>query len=146
MKAPDLFSDSDRERIRIAIEQAEALTSGEVRVYIEDECKTEVLDRAVFIFAELNMHITDLRNGVLIYLAVDDKKFAIIGDAGIHEKVGESFWNEIKLKMVDYFKISKFTDGLEFGIIEAGKALKNYFPHQSGDINELSDDIIFGAE
>ncbi len=146
MKATDFFSKSDRERIRLAIEQAESMTSGEIRVYIEDECKTEVLDRAVFVFAELNMHLTDLRNGVLIYLALEDKKFAIIGDAGIHAKVGDDFWNKIKEKMATYFKESKFTDGLEHGILESGIALKNHFPHQNGDKNELSDDIIFGKE
>ena len=146
MKAPDLFTDSDREKIRLAIEEAESMTSGEIRVYIEDECKTEVLDRAVFIFAELDMHLTDIRNGVLIYLAVIDKKFAIIGDAGIHSKVGDEFWKLNKLKMSEFFKQSKFTEGLVSGILEAGSALKAHFPHQGGDKNELSDDIIFGAE
>ncbi len=144
MKAPDLFSDSDRERIRLAVEQAESMTSGEIGVYIEDECKMEVLDRAAFVFAELNMHLTDLRNGVLIYLAVVDKKFAIIGDAGIHAKVGDDFWNKIKEKMAISFKESKFTDGLAHGILESGIALKNYFPHQIDDKNELPNDIIFG--
>ncbi len=144
MIAPDLFSDEDRQRIKTAIENAESLTSGEIRVYIEDECRVSVLDHSAFIFSELKMHNTELRNGVLIYLAVKDNKFAIIGDAGIHAKVGDAFWNTIKEDMFQYFKKSEFTDGLVKGINDAGKALGAYFPRSLDDNNELSDDIIFG--
>ncbi len=144
MIAPDLFSDEDRQRIKTAIENAESLTSGEIRVYIEDECRVSVLDHSAFIFSELKMHNTELRNGVLIYLAVKDNKFAIIGDAGIHAKVGDAFWNTIKEDMFQYFKKREFTDGLVKGINDAGKALGAYFPRSLDDNNELSDDIIFG--
>jgi len=144
MIAPDLFSDEDRQRIKTAIENAESLTSGEIRVYIEDECRVSVLDHSAFIFSELKMHNTELRNGVLIYLAVKDNKFAIIGDAGIHAKVGDAFWNTIKEDMFQYFKKREFTDGLVKGINDAGKALGVYFPRSLDDNNELSDDIIFG--
>jgi uncharacterized membrane protein len=144
MKAPDLFSDADRQRIKSAIENAESMTSGEIRVYIEDECKGSVLDHTAFIFSELKMHNTALRNGVLIYLAVKDNKFAIIGDAGIHSKVGDEFWNTIKEDMVQHFKKKEFADGLVKGINDAGKALSTYFPRSLNDTNELSDDVIFG--
>ena len=145
MKAPDLFSAADRERIRYAIEQAELQTSGELRVFIDDDCKEDVLDKAAFIFSELEMHKTELRNGVLIYLAVNHKKFAIIGDAGIHSKVGEQFWTKTKSEMAAYFVAGRFAEGLEHGVKEAGEKLKAFFPRLTDDVNELSDDIIFGG-
>lgn len=142
--APDLFSDTDRDLLKAAIGEAEQLTSGEVRVYIEDECKGDVLDHAAFIFEELQMHKTDLRNGVLIYLATKHKKFAVIGDAGIHAKVGDDFWKEIKEKMLIQFKKGKFVEGLKVAIIDVGHALKTHFPYSKDDINELPNDIVFG--
>lgn len=144
MKAIDYFSPEQRERIKQAVNAAEMLTSGEVRVYMEDKCKTDVLDRAAFVFAEMMMHKTAARNGVLIYLALEDKKFAIIGDVGIHAKVGDDFWSNIKENMAEHFKNSRFTDGLIQGITEAGQALQQYFPRTDADKNELSDDIQFG--
>ena len=144
MKAADHFTDAERERIRQTVHAAEALTSGEIRLYIEDKCKVDVLDRAAFVFAEMMMHKTKERNGVLIYLALSDKKFAIIGDAGIHAKVGDDFWNTIKHDMMEHFKQMRFTDGLAHGILEAGKALQKHFPRADDDSNELSDEIVFG--
>ena len=144
MKAIQHFTADDRERIRGAVKEAESLTSGEIRVYIEDKCKGEVMDRAAFIFGELMMHKTDERNGVLIYLAIDDKKFAIIGDAGIHAKTGDHFWDAIKTNMADHFRQSQFTQGLITAIKESGEALQKFFPHQPDDRNELSDEIQFG--
>jgi len=145
MAAPDLFNEDDRKRVKSAIENAESLTSGELRVYIEDECKGNVLDRAALVFDKLGMADTAERNGVLIYLAVSHNKFAIIGDAGIHEKVGDHFWNKTSEEMKVFFKAGKYTDGLVHGVNEAGQKLKAYFPHKIDDTNELSDDIIFGA-
>ena len=104
MKAESLFQEADRIRIREAVTNAELETSGEIRVFMEDECKDNVLDRAAFIFAQLEMNATELRSGVLIYLAVDDRKFCIIGDAGIHQKVGNNFWEEITTEMGVFFK------------------------------------------
>ena len=144
MKAIDYFTPEQRERIKQAVHHAEMLTSGELRVYIEDKCKIDVLDRAAFVFAEMMMHKTAERNGVLIYLALEDKKFAIIGDVRIHAKVGDNFWNTIKESMAEHFKNSRFTDGLIQGITEAGHALQQYFPRTDADRNELSDDIQFG--
>lgn len=144
MKALELFSPEDRERVKLAIGKAEMQTSGEIRVYIDDECKEDVMDQAAFVFAELNMHRTELRNGVLIYLAVEDHKFAIIGDAGIHAKVGDQFWNKIKAEMLQRFREGKVTEALEVAILEAGEQLKQFFPRSSDDKNELPDDMVFG--
>ena len=144
MKAIDHFSDAERTQIREAIARAEAVTSGEIRVYIEDECIGDVLDRAAFIFAKLEMDKTEERNGVLIYLALAHRKFAILGDAGIHAKVGDDFWISTKEMMKLRFKENKFTEGFVAGIGAAGEALKKHFPHQDNDKNELSDDVVFG--
>lgn len=145
MKAEELFQEADRARIHQAVHNAELLTSGEIRVFMEDECRNDVLDRAAFIFAQLEMHETDLRNGVLIYLAVDDRKFCIIGDAGIHHIVGNNFWQEITGKMGVYFKENLFVDGIEYAVRKVGEQLSTHFPRHKDDINELPNDIIFGG-
>ena len=143
MAAEFLTKDEQLEVIH-AIENAENNTSGEIRIHIESKCKEDVLDRAANIFAKLKMHKTELRNGVLIYLATTDKKFAIIGDAGINAKVPEGFWDEIKESMSAKFKEAKFTEGLIIGVSMAGTKLKEFFPIQHDDINELSNEISFG--
>ena len=145
MKAEELFQEADRARIHQAVHAAELVTSGEIRVFMEDECKNNVLDRAAFIFAQLEMHETDLRNGVLIYLAVDDRKFCIIGDAGIHKIVGNNFWEEITGQMGIYFKENHFVDGIEYAVRKVGEQLSAHFPHDKDDINELPNDIVFGG-
>ena len=142
-----LFTEDEQKAIVEAIKQAELSTSGEIRVHIEKRSKIEVLDRAAFVFKQLAMHKTALRNGVLFYLAYADKKFAIIGDAGINKVVPENFWDEIKNAMLIHFKAENFTLGLTSGIEMAGIALKNYFPYNAEtDINELPDEISFGKQ
>ena len=138
-----LFTPEQEKLVTDAIKQAEQNTSGEIRVHVENYDKDDVLDRAAYWFAKLEMHKTKERNGVLFYLAVDARKFAILGDAGINSKVPEGFWNEIKDTMVEYFKQGKFAEGLAKGILMAGEQLKKYFPHQKDDINELSDEISY---
>jgi len=142
--AKRFFSKEEQEQILNAILNAEMDTSGEIRVHIETVFKGNVLDRAAFIFKKLKMDRTELRNGVLFYLAVKSHKFAIIGDVGINKEVPENFWHDIKEKMTEYFKENKFTEGLVYGITETGKHLKKHFPHHLDDINELPDDISFG--
>jgi uncharacterized membrane protein len=144
MKPEDFFSKKDQQLIIQAIQDAEKNTSGEIRVHLEAKCRGDVMDRAAFIFEKLKMHETELRNGVLFYLALDNQKFAILGDAGINEVTPDDFWDEIKDEMLTLFKESKFREGLVRGIGMAGDALKNYFPYQSDDVNELSDEISFG--
>ena len=127
-----------------AIKQAEHNTSGEIRVHIEKKCKIDVLDRAANVFAMLKMHKTELRNGVLFYLSVEDRKFAILGDVGINIKVPEDFWDSVKNTVLEQFKQDNQTEGLIKGILMAGEKLKVHFPYQKDDVNELSDEISFG--
>ena len=145
MSIRNFFSSKDKLQIENAIRAAELKTSGEIRVHIEKNCKEDVLDRAAFLFEKLEMHKTDLRNGVLFYLAIEDHLFAILGDAGINQKVPDNFWVEIKQAMESRFKEGKFKDGLVTGINKAGDALKQHFPWQKDDVNELSDEISFGS-
>lgn len=141
-----LFSSSDRKAIIAAIKSAEVATSGEIQVHIESRCKGEVLDRAVVVFDKLKMYQTKDRNGVLFYLAVEDKKFGILGDSGINQKVPDDFWEKIKEQMASQFKVGQFTQGLIEGIQEAGQQLGTHFPYQGdADINELPDEISFGS-
>lgn len=142
--AADLFTEEEKNRITEAIKEAELNTSGEIRVHIERKCKEDVLDRAAYVFEELDMHETELRNGVLFYLAVDDRQLAILGDAGINKEVPEGFWDNIRDLMVSNFKEGKFTEGLAEGIKLAGQELKAHFPYATDDVNELDDDISFG--
>jgi len=143
MKASSFFTKEQKEIIISAIREAEKDTSGEIRVHIEKHCPGDVLDRAAWIFRKLGMEKTRERNGVLFYLAVADRKFAVIGDAGINSKVPEGFWNQVKELLTKYFKDGLFTEGLTEGIKLAGRQLKNFFPYRKDDINELSDEISF---
>ena len=143
-QATKFFTPTEELLILDAIRQAETDTSGEVRVHIEKKCKHEVLDRAADVFDLLKMQKTKLRNGVLFYLAIQDKKFAIIGDIGINAKVSDDFWDEVKVMMLGHFKQGEFADGLVNGILKSGIQLKEYFPYMEDDINELSDDISYG--
>lgn len=143
MSVENFFSNEEKKQITDAIAEAEMDTSGEIRLHVEGRCKIDVLDRAAYIFGKLNMHETAQRNGVLFYLAVHDRKFAILGDAGINQVVPANFWDEIKETMLAFFREGKFTDGLSRGILMAGQQLKDNFPFQSDDVNELSDEISF---
>ncbi len=142
--AKDIFTEADQQQIREAIQEAELSTSGEVKIHIERKLKENVMDRASHVFEQLDLHETKLRNGVLIYLAIESKEFAILGDVGINQKVPEGFWDSTSIKMLELFKNGDFVGGLIAGTKEAGLQLKAHFPYQKGDINELSDDISFG--
>ncbi|MFN6945174.1 MAG: TPM domain-containing protein [Cytophagaceae bacterium] len=142
--AKDFFTEEQKTAIVNAIKSAEKSTSGEIQVHIENHCKADVLDRAAEVFAALNMQNTKLRNGVLFYLALEDHRFAILGDAGINVKVPTGFWESIKDEMILYFKKGNFTEGLCVGIEMAGMKLEEHFPYQQDDVNELPDDISFG--
>jgi len=144
LKALKAFSDNDRARIKEAVGRAERMTSGEIRVFVEDQTSDSPLDRAAYVFNELGMDKTEARNGVLIYLAFVDKKFAVIGDAGIHKNVGDDFWDEIRATMHHHFTQGNLTDGIVGAIEAAGKALATHFPFQKSDVNELPDDMVFG--
>lgn len=143
MKASSFFSKDQQSQIVAAIREAEHASSGEIRVHIESSCDNDVLDRAAWIFGKLGMQKTKERNGVLFYLAINDRKFAVIGDAGINSKVPEGFWDDVKEILRKNFVEGRFTEGLSEGIILAGKHLKIHFPHKKDDVNELSDEISF---
>lgn len=143
MNASSFFSKEQQDHILASVKEAEKETSGEIRVHIETSLKGEVLDRAAWIFNKLGMNKTAERNGVLFYLAVEDRKFAIIGDAGINAKVAPGFWNDISEHFVKRFKEGKFAEGLSEGIILAGKQLQIHFPCMTDDVNELPDEISF---
>jgi len=140
----ELFSSKDQELITSAIQSAENETSGEIRVHLEKSCIGNVLDRAAQVFENLAMHKTKLRNGVLFYLAYEDRKFAILGDAGINSTVPENFWDDIKIRMQSRFRSGHFVEGLCEGVELAGNQLKSNFPRENDDINELPDKISFG--
>jgi len=144
MNAANFFSKEQRADIREAIMQAELDTSGEIRLHVENRCKGDVLDCAAGWFEKLKMHRTEKRNGVLFYLAVKDRKFAILGDAGINAVTPDDFWDSIREQMLGYFSEEQFTEGLVKGIRLAGEKLKEHFPYQSDDINELPNEISFG--
>ena len=144
MIAANFFTKQQKEQIKQAIATAELNTSGEIRLHVDNRCKIDVLDCAAGWFEKLKMHKTELRNGVLFYLALKDRKFAIIGDAGINAVTPDDFWDNIKKEVLSHFSEENFTGGLIKGIDMAGEQLKAHFPYQSGDENELSDEISFG--
>ena len=146
MNALNFFSKEEKELITSAVKEAELNTSGEIRVHLDNRCKEDVLDRASWWFGKLEMQKTERRNGVLFYLAVKDKKFAILGDAGINEVTSDNFWDTVKEKIAGHFSEGDFSGGLQEGILMAGQALKDHFPYLEGDVNELSDEISFGGE
>ena len=143
MDARKFFTTEQQHEIVEAIRQAEANTSGEIRVHIENHCRGDIMDRSAMVFNILKMNETAERNGVLIYLAIKDKKFSIIGDEGINKMVEHDFWNDVKDMMAGHFRSGTFTEGIIQGVLRVGEKLKTFFPHKSDDINELSDDISF---
>ncbi|HEY1047677.1 MAG TPA: TPM domain-containing protein [Bacteroidia bacterium] len=138
------MNEAERQMVQAAIKEAELKTSGEIRVHVESTCNSNVIERAVSVFKEINMHLTAERNGVLIYLSIKDQKLAIIGDKGINDVVPDGFWDEIKDSMVANFKNKQFQKGLVEGIHKIGEKLMEYFPFKGDDKNELSNDISFG--
>lgn len=137
------FTSAQKEAMVAAIQEAEKNTSGEIRIHFENYCKKDVLDCAAQVFAQLKMHKTALRNGVLVYVALEDKKMAILGDAGINAKVPANFWDEIKNRMIEKFRQGQICEGACEAVQEIGMQLKKYFPCQAEDKNELPDEISF---
>ena len=143
-KVEDFLTKEEEQEIVEAIRMAEKETSGEIRVHIEKTTSKAAFDRALEVFHELRMDQTELKNGVLIYLAVKDHKFVICGDKGINEVVPKGFWDSTKEVMATHFKSGNFKQGLIDGITKAGEQLQKYFPFEEGDINELSNEISKG--
>ena len=144
---PALFlSPDEQEQVKAAVAAAELLTSGEIRVYMEARIpwfRRDPYVRARQVFARLGMHATGERNGVLVYLATRTRKFAVLGDEKLHERVGEAFWNDIRDLMAAHFREDRFVEGLAEGIALVGERLRENFPHREDDVNELSDEISY---
>lgn len=143
-KVEDFLTQEEEQEIVEAIRVAEKNTSGEIRVHIEKTTSMDPYERAMEVFHQLKMDETELKNGVLIYLAVEDRHFVICGDKGINDLVAEDFWNTTKEIMKNHFKNGNFKQGLIDGILMAGEQLQKYFPWQQGDTNELSNEISKG--
>lgn len=138
-----LFSEQEQELIADAIATAEKATSGEIRIAIDKHCEGDALERATSYFYELGMDKTAQHNGVLIYLAHLDHKFAIIGDKGINRVVPPDFWETTKVAMRAHFSGGNLAQGIISGIVLAGEKLATFFPYENGDLNELPNDIVF---
>ncbi|MGZ3862075.1 MAG: TPM domain-containing protein [Bacteroidia bacterium] len=141
--ARNFFSSSEQEEIVNAIKKAEAHTSGEIRVHLENACKGSVMIRAEEVFKKSGMHKTKEHNGVLFYLAVKTKDFAVAGDSGIHQKVTQEFWEKINKLVLHHFSEGRFAQGLCEGITLCGEQLQKHFPVRQDDVNEQSDEISF---
>ena len=145
MAVSSFLNKEEKTDILAAISDAEMQTSGEIRLHVESRCTGDVLDRAATVFETLAMQKTELRNGVLFYLATEDRMFAILGDGGIHAAVPDGFWNEVKDIVVGGLVEGKPAKGLASGIRLAGQQLSTHFPVKENDVNELSNDISFGS-
>ena len=143
-KVEGFLSKAEEEEIIEAIRIAELNTSGEIRVHIEKTAKTDAFNRALELFHYLKMDNTKEQNGVLIYIAVEDKTFVIYGDKGINDAVPKNFWDTTKDIMQTHFKAGRFKQGLVDGIIKAGEELEKHFPWKQGDVNELTNEISKG--
>lgn len=142
----EFFSPAEKNHIVAAVRDAEQQTSGEIRVFVESRCRfVDPLDRAAEVFWLLKMEDTDARNAVLVYLAVKDRQMALFGDKGIHEKVGDEFWNRQVNQIISQFRREGLADAVVKMIGDIGAALKYHFPYnRETDVNELPDDIVFG--
>ena len=141
-----LFSEVEQQQIVEAIQAAEKRTSGEIRVFVESRCRfVDPLDRAAEAFASLRMQETEARNGVLVYVALKDRQLALFGDKGIHEKVGDTFWNGQVKNILSHFNKANYAEGIATVVAGIGEALCRHFPYDKDtDKNELPDDIVFG--
>ena len=137
------FTKKEKSQIVVAIREAEKNTSGEIRVHLAFRVREPVYGRAQKVFQRIGMTKTAHRNGVLIFLATGNKKFAVLGDVGINEKVPVEFWNDVVQIMQTHFKQNKFAEGVSEAVLRIGEKLKAYFPHEAHDKNELSDQISY---
>jgi len=145
-KKEDFFTEEEKLQIIEAVRNAERMTSGEVRVFVEGRCSyVDAIDRAMEIFSELKMKETNDRNAVLVYVAMKDKQLAILGDEGIYRALGNDYWNNEVKKMIANFNRESYAVAIKEIVEDIGDALTKYFPYKNGaDKNELPDDIIFG--
>lgn len=144
MNVKDFFNEEQKQQIKTAIDKAEQHNTGEIRLHVEGDCDGDTVERAIQVFHRLHMQKTKHHNAVLIYLAVNHKKLAVVGDKAIHEKVSDQFWQDVKDHIISKFKQGQFTEGICEGVAKAGDMLKKYFPNKGENTNQLPDDISFG--
>ena len=146
LKKKNFFTAEDQQLIIEAIQNAERMTSGEVRVFVESKCSyMDAIDRAAELFFQLEMHKTDDRNAVLLYVAMKDRQLAVFGDEGIHKKVGNEYWSAEVKKMISNFNRENYAAGISEVVKDIGEALTKNFPfNNETDKNELPDDLVFG--
>ena len=135
------LAEADLDAVTRAIGAAELRTSAEIRVHLDHRCPGEPLARAVTVFEHLGMHRTAARHGVLIYVSVGDHKLAVLGDQGIHERVGQVYWERLVDAVLAHFREERPRDGLLHAVAEVGAVLARHFPRRPGDVNELSDQV-----
>ena len=143
-KVEDFLTKEEEQAVVEAIRVAEKNTSGEIRVHLEKTTSIDSYERAMEVFHLLKMDETQLKNGVLLYVAVKDKSFVICGDKGIDDLVPTNFWDSTKDTMAAHFKNGNFKQGLVDGITKAGEQLQKYFPFEDDDTDELSNEISLG--
>ena len=138
------FDLETKKAVVAAIIEAERKTSGQIRVHVQKKCKEGALHEAKKVFHRLKMHKTKHRNAVLIFIALEDRQFAILGDSGIHTHVGDSYWSQARDKMASYFAKGQMKEGVVAGVLSVGEKLKAHFPADAYDQNELSNEITEG--
>jgi uncharacterized membrane protein len=136
-----MLSDDDLAAITRAVAEAERYTSAEIRVHLDHSCDGDALQQAIKVFERLGMHRTAARNGVLVYISVTDRKLAVIGDKGIHERVGEAYWQALVAAVRERLRQQQSRDGLVHALAELGRDLARHFPRRPTDKNELSDEV-----
>lgn len=141
--ARNFFNQQEQSLLIDAIAKAELHTSGEIRLHLENFCLGNEVKAAQKVFTRLKMHQTAERNGVLIYIATLSRKVAIIGDEGIHQKLGAIYWEKLVAKLIQQFKANKKAEGLADCIVECGEQLGKFFPRKEDDKNELSNSISY---
>ena len=141
----EIMNRAEKKRLVQIIKDVESKTSGEVRVYLEGTCPTDnPMERCVELFQHLDMHKTILNNAVLIYIATNDRKYAIFGDKGIYAKAGADYWQLKANVLVQHLRKAEYALGIEKCILEIGASLAQFYPPVIGNKNELPDDILFG--
>jgi uncharacterized membrane protein len=146
-----VFTEADLDAVAAAVREAERGTSAEIRVHAERRVahglrrrSTDPMERARDVFAALGMHRTAQRSGVLIYLAVEDRKLAIVGDEGIHARVGDEYWSGVRDRMVERLRTGAIREALVGAVAEVGATLARFFPRSREDVDELPDDLSLG--
>jgi uncharacterized membrane protein len=138
------FRSDEEKHLVEAVAAVEKTTAAEIRIHVDRYCKGDPMLKAVNIFSHLKMEQTENRNGVLIFVAIDDRKFALYGDEGINKKVPKGFWESTRDKMLDEFQQGRMVEGISKGVLEAGKQLAKHFPQKPEDTDELSNEISYG--